>query len=122
MSETSDNILEIETIEVVYDNVIAALHDVSLIVPRRKIVALLGGNGAGKSTTLKSVSTMLAAERGKVTRGRITYDGTLVKNQDPAEMVGRGMVQVLEGRRCFGHLTVEENIIAGAYSRKLSKV
>ncbi|WP_422368181.1 ABC transporter ATP-binding protein [Pelagibius sp.] len=121
MSEISDNILEIDTIEVVYDNVIAALHDVSLTVPRRKIVALLGGNGAGKSTTLKSVSTMLAAERGKVTRGTITYDGTPVKNQGPAEMVGLGMVQVLEGRRCFGHLTVEENIIAGAYSRKLSK-
>ena len=121
MSVNSENILEIDTIEVVYDNVIAALHDVSLTVPRGKIVALLGGNGAGKSTTLKSVSTMLAAERGKVTRGSITYDGTPVKNQGPAEMVSLGMVQVLEGRRCFGHLTVEENIIAGAYSRKLSK-
>lgn len=121
MSVNSENILEIDTIEVVYDNVIAALHDVSLTVPRGKIVALLGGNGAGKSTTLKSVSTMLAAERGKVTRGSITYDGTPIKNQGPAEMVSLGMVQVLEGRRCFGHLTVEENIIAGAYSRKLSK-
>lgn len=121
MSVNSDNILEVDKIEVVYDNVIAALHDVSLTVPRGKIVALLGGNGAGKSTTLKSVSTMLAAERGKVTRGSITYDGTPVKNQGPAEMVGLGMVQVLEGRRCFGHLTVEENIVAGAYSRKLSK-
>ena len=121
MSANAENILEIDTIEVVYDNVIAALHDVSLTVPRGKIVALLGGNGAGKSTTLKSVSTMLAAERGKVTRGTITYDGTPIKNQGPAEMVGLGMVQVLEGRRCFGHLTVEENIIAGAYSRKLSK-
>ena len=121
MSANSDDILVIDTIEVVYDNVIAALHDVSLTVPRGSIVALLGGNGAGKSTTLKSVSTMLAAERGKVTKGTITYDGTPVKNQGPAEMVGLGMVQVLEGRRCFGHLTVEENIIAGAYSRKLSK-
>ena len=121
MNASSDNILEIDNIEVVYDNVIAALHDVSLNVPRGKIVALLGGNGAGKSTTLKAVSTMLAAERGKVTRGTITYDGTTVKNQDPAQMVGLGMVQVLEGRRCFGHLTVEENIIAGAYSRTLSK-
>ncbi|MEM7283771.1 MAG: ABC transporter ATP-binding protein [Pseudomonadota bacterium] len=121
MTTNTDNILEIDTIEVIYDSVIAALHDVSLSVPRGKIVALLGGNGAGKSTTLKSVSTMLAGERGKVTKGSITYDGTSVTNQDPADMVGLGLVQVLEGRRCFGHLTVEENIIAGAYSRKLSK-
>ena len=121
MAANSDNILEIDQIEVIYDGVIAALHDVSLTVPRGKIVALLGGNGAGKSTTLKSISTMLAAERGKVTKGTIIYDGVPVKGQDPAEMVGLGMVQVLEGRRCFGHLTVEENIIAGAYSRKLSK-
>ena len=121
MSANSDNVLEIDAIEVVYDNVIAALHDVSLAVPRGKVVALLGGNGAGKSTTLKAVSTMLAAERGKVTKGGITYDGTAIKTQNPAEMVGLGMVQVLEGRRCFGHLTVEENIVAGAYSRKLSK-
>ncbi|MGF1446104.1 MAG: ABC transporter ATP-binding protein [Pikeienuella sp.] len=116
-----DDILTIDTIEVVYDNVISALHDVSLAVPRGKIVALLGGNGAGKSTTLKSVSTMLASERGKVTRGTITYDGIAVRDQAPSDMVALGMVQVLEGRRCFGHLTVEENIIAGAYSRKLSR-
>ena len=121
MNSGSENILEINSIEVVYDNVISALHDVSLVVPRGKIVALLGGNGAGKSTTLKAISTMLASERGKVTKGTITYDGTSVKGQNPAEMVGLGMVQVLEGRRCFGHLTVEENIIAGAYSRRLSK-
>ncbi|MEM8812248.1 MAG: ABC transporter ATP-binding protein [Pseudomonadota bacterium] len=121
MNADTDNILEIDGIEVVYDNVIAALHDVSLNVPRGKVVALLGGNGAGKSTTLKAVSTMLAAERGKVTRGTITYDGNVVNNSNPAEMVGLGLVQVLEGRRCFAHLTVEENIIAGAYSRKLSK-
>ncbi|MEM1074703.1 MAG: ABC transporter ATP-binding protein [Pseudomonadota bacterium] len=121
MKTDTDNILEIDTIEVIYDSVIAALHDVSLSVPRGKIVALLGGNGAGKSTTLKAVSTMLAGERGKVTKGSITYEGTPVTNQDPADMVGLGLVQVLEGRRCFGHLTVEENIIAGAYSRKLSK-
>lgn len=121
MNTNSEGILEIDNIEVVYDNVISALHDVSLSVPRGKIVALLGGNGAGKSTTLKAVSTMLAAERGKVTRGTISYDGTVVKSQSPVDMVGLGMVQVLEGRRCFGHLTVEENIISGAYSRKLSK-
>lgn len=121
MNATVDNILEIETIGVVYDNVIAALHDVSLSVRRGGIVALLGGNGAGKSTTLKAVSTMLAEERGKVTSGAIRYDGRPVDRADPAEMVGRGLVQVLEGRRCFAHLTVEENIIAGAYSRKLGK-
>ena len=122
MSTNSEDILRITNIEVMYDSVISALHDVSLAVPRGKIVALLGGNGAGKSTTLKAISTMLASERGKVTKGTITYDGTVVNAQNPAEMVALGMVQVLEGRRCFGHLTVEENIIAGAYSRKLSKV
>ena len=121
MTGNCKNILEINSIEVMYDSVISALHDVSLNVPRGKIVALLGGNGAGKSTTLKAISTMLAAERGKVTKGSIVYHGTEVKNQSPYEMVALGMVQVLEGRRCFGHLTVEENIIAGAYSRKLSK-
>ncbi len=121
MTTRSDNILEIDKIEVIYDSVIAALHDVSLNVPQGKIVALLGGNGAGKSTTLKAISTMLAGERGKVTKGSIIYDGTEITNQDPAGMVDLGLVQVLEGRRCFGHLTVEENIIAGAYSRKLSK-
>ena len=121
MTGNSENILEINSIEVMYDSVISALHDVSLNVPKGKIVALLGANGAGKSTTLKAISTMLAAERGKVTKGSIIYDGTEIRNQSPYEMVALGMVQVLEGRRCFGHLTVEENIIAGAYSRKLSK-
>ena len=120
MTNNSKDILRIENIEVMYDSVISALHDVSLSVPRGKIVALLGGNGAGKSTTLKAISTMLASERGKVTKGKIIYDGTSVTNQNPTEMVGLGMVQVLEGRRCFGHLTVEENIITGAYSRKLT--
>jgi branched-chain amino acid transport system ATP-binding protein len=116
----TEDILKIENIEVMYDSVISALHDVSLSAPRGKIVALLGGNGAGKSTTLKAISTMLASERGKVTKGKITYDGKIISNQNPTEMVGLGMVQVLEGRRCFGHLTVEENIITGAYSRKLT--
>ena len=120
MTSNSKDILKIENIEVMYDSVISALHDVSLSVPRGKIVALLGGNGAGKSTTLKAISTMLASERGKVTKGKITYDGTSIINQNPTEMVRLGMVQVLEGRRCFGHLTVEENIITGAYSRKLT--
>ena len=117
----SENILEIKNIEVVYDDVILAISDVSLNVPKGSIVALLGGNGAGKSTTLKSVSTMLASERGKVTKGSIKYNGQQVEKLNPSDMVNLGLVQVLEGRRCFGHLTVEENIISGAYTRKLSK-
>ena len=117
----SENILEIKNIEVVYDDVILAISDVSLDVPKGSIVALLGGNGAGKSTTLKSVSTMLASERGKVTKGSITYSGQQVEKLNPSDMVNLGLVQVLEGRRCFGHLTVEENVISGAYIRKLSK-
>ena len=117
----SENILEIKNIEVVYDDVILAISDVSLNVPRGNIVALLGGNGAGKSTTLKSVSTMLASERGKVTKGSIIYNGQQIEKLNPSDMVNLGLVQVLEGRRCFGHLTVEENIISGAYTRPLSK-
>ena len=121
MGTSSENILEVKNIEVAYNKVILALHDVSLTIPKGKIIALLGANGAGKSTTLKSISTMLASEKGEVTKGTIKYDGTEIKKQNPSEMVGLGMVQVLEGRRCFGHLTVEENIISGAYSRKLSR-
>lgn len=121
MGTSSENILEVKNIEVAYSKVILALHDVSLTIPKGKIVALLGANGAGKSTTLKSISTMLASEKGEVTKGTIKYDGTEIKKQNPSEMVGLGMVQVLEGRRCFAHLTVEENIISGAYSRKLSR-
>tara|TARA_Y100000022_G_scaffold196412_1_gene203386 strand:- start:1491 stop:2315 length:825 start_codon:yes stop_codon:yes gene_type:complete len=117
----TENILEIKNIEVVYDDVILAISDVSLDVPKGNIVALLGGNGAGKSTTLKSLSTMLASERGKVTKGTITYNGQLIEKHNPSDMVNLGLVQVLEGRRCFGHLTVEENVICGAYTRKLSK-
>ena len=100
MSEqnNSENILEIKNIEVVYDDVILAVSDVSLNVPKGSIVALLGGNGAGKSTTLKSVSTMLASERGKVTKGSITYNGERVEKLNPSDMVNLGLVQVLEGR------------------------
>ncbi len=121
MSANSENILEVKHIEVVYDNVILALHDVSLNVPRGKIVALLGANGAGKSTTLKSISNMLILERGEVTKGSIHYNETVIAKQHPTDLVHLGIVHCLEGRRCFGHLTVEENIIAGAYSRNLSK-
>ena len=105
---SSENILELENIEVVYDDVILALYDVTLNVPKGKIVALLGGNGAGKSTTLKSISSMLLSERGKVTKGSINYDGENTTKNTASDMVKKGMVQVLEGRRCFGHLTVEE--------------
>ena len=96
MNNNSANILDIKNIEVTYDDVILALHDVSLKVPKGKVVALLGANGAGKSTTLKAVSTMLASERGKVTKGSIDYDGNSIQKQNPSQMVGLGMVQELE--------------------------
>ena len=121
MNANSENILEIRNIEVLYNNAILGLHDVSLNVPRGKIVALLGANGAGKSTTLKSISNMLSLEGGEVTKGSLHYNGAAIEKQAPTDLVHVGIVHVLEGRRCFGHLTVEENIIAGAYSRKLSK-
>ncbi len=113
--------LAVRNIEVVYNKVILVLKGVSLQVPKGKIVALLGGNGAGKSTTLKAVSTMLASQNGKVTKGSIEFQGRRSDQLTPGELVGMGMVQVLEGRKCFGHLTVEENLITGAYTRSLSR-
>ncbi|TKT70510.1 ABC transporter ATP-binding protein [Afipia massiliensis] len=112
-------ILAVKNIEVVYGSVILVLRGMSLEVPQGGIVALLGGNGAGKSTTLKSISTLLASERGAVTKGSIEFRGERVDKLTPGDMVGRGMVQVMEGRRCFGHLTVEENLITGAYARSV---
>ena len=112
--------LAVNNIEVIYNSVILVLRGVSLEVPEGKIVALLGGNGAGKSTTLKSISTLLASERGAVTKGSIEFRGQRADKLTPGDMVGMGMVQVMEGRRCFGHLTVEENLITGAYSRSIS--
>ena len=109
--------LSINNVEVIYDNVILVLKGVSLTVPQGTIVALLGGNGAGKSTTLKSISTLLAAERGAVTKGSIEFRGERTDQLTPGDLVERGMVQVMEGRRCFAHLTVEENLITGAYTR-----
>ncbi|MBC8049859.1 MAG: ABC transporter ATP-binding protein [Chitinophagales bacterium] len=113
-------VLAVKNIEVIYDNVILALRGVSLEVPQGKIVALLGGNGAGKSTTLKSISTLLASEGGAVTKGSIEFRGERSDKLNPGELVGMGMVQVMEGRHCFGHLTIEENLITGAYTRPLS--
>ncbi len=112
-------VLAVKNIEVVYNSVILVLRGVSLEVPQGGIVALLGGNGAGKSTTLKSVSTLLASERGAVTKGSIEFRGKRTDNLMPGDMVGMGMVQVMEGRRCFAHLTVEENLTAGAYARPI---
>ncbi|MEM6546294.1 MAG: ABC transporter ATP-binding protein [Pseudomonadota bacterium] len=120
-SASVDPVLSVRNIEVIYDSVILVLRGVSLIVPKGRIVALLGGNGAGKSTTLKSISAMLGTERGKVTKGSIHFNGERTDQMTPGDLVGKGMVQVMEGRMCFGHLTVEENLIAGAYSRSISK-
>jgi branched-chain amino acid transport system ATP-binding protein len=112
-------VLVVKNIEVIYDSVILVLRGVSFEVPQGKIVALLGGNGAGKSTTLKSVSTLLASERGAVTKGSIEFRGQRTDQLTPGELVGMGMVQVMEGRHCFGHLTVEDNLLTGAYTRSI---
>src|SRR5437868_11091971 len=114
----SDRILSLNNIEVIYDHVILVLKGVSLAVPEGGIVALLGANGAGKTTTLKAISNLLQAERGEVTKGTIEYRGARVDRLNPNELVKRGVIQVMEGRHCFGHLTVEENLLTGAYTRK----
>jgi branched-chain amino acid transport system ATP-binding protein len=110
--------LAVDSIEVVYDHVILVLKGVSLAVPEGGIVALLGANGAGKTTTLKAVSNLLRAERGEVTKGSVRFRGERVDALSPSELVRRGCIQVMEGRHCFGHLTVEENLLTGAYTRK----
>ena len=115
------NILRLEDVEAVYGQAVLALRGISLAVPAGSVVALLGANGAGKTTTLKAISRLLGAELGEVTRGRIVYDGRDVTRADPADLVRAGVVQVLEGRRCFPHLTVEENLLMGAESRRLSR-
>lgn len=117
-SAKTDNLLEINNIEVIYNHVILVLKGVSLSVPKGGITALLGGNGAGKTTTLKAVSNLLHSERGEVTKGSISYRGDPIAGLDPAEMVKRGVIQVMEGRHCFEHLTIEENLMTGAYTRK----
>jgi branched-chain amino acid transport system ATP-binding protein len=113
--------LSINNIEVVYSHVILVLKGVSLQVPAGGIVALLGANGAGKTTTLKAVSNLLHAERGEVTKGSIVFDGTEVQSLSPNEVVRRGCIQVMEGRRCFAHLTVEENLLTGGFTRRDGK-
>ncbi len=115
---TENNILSIKNIEVIYDHVILVLKGVSLDVPKGGIVALLGANGAGKTTTIKSISNILKTERGDVTKGSISFEGEQIENLSPTELVKRGVVQVMEGRHCFEHLTVEENLLTGAYIRK----
>ena len=110
-------LLDVNGIEVIYNHVILVLKGVSLVVPQGRIVALLGANGAGKTTTLRAVSNLLKGERGEVTKGRIEYRGQRVERLSPAELVRRGVVQVMEGRHCFAHLTVEENLLTGAYTR-----
>jgi len=111
-------LLAVDNIEVVYDHVVLVLKGVSLAVHDGAITALLGANGAGKTTTLKAVSNLLAAERGEVTKGRITFRGEDVAHLTPNDVVRRGVVQVMEGRRCFEHLTIEENLLTGAYTRR----
>jgi branched-chain amino acid transport system ATP-binding protein len=113
--------LSVNNIEVIYDHVILVLKGVSLQVPPGRIVALLGANGAGKSTTLKSISTLLRGERGEVTKGNIEFKGERIDQLTPNELVKRGLSQVMEGRHCFGHLTIEENLLAGAYTRRMSR-
>ena len=116
-----ENLLEVNNIEVIYNHVILVLKGVSLNVPKGGITALLGGNGAGKTTTLKAISGLLASERGEVTKGSIKYRGDVIQHDDPAETVKKGVVQVMEGRHCFEHLTVEENLLTGAYTRSDGK-
>ena len=110
--------LSINNIEVIYDHVILVLKGVSLTVPEGRVVTLLGGNGAGKSTTLKSISTLLRGERGEVTKGTIEFRGERVDQLTPNALVKKGMCQVMEGRHCFAHLTVEENLLTGAFTRR----
>ena len=111
-------ILDIRNIEVVYNSVALVLKGVSLSVPAQGVVALLGANGAGKTTTLKAISNLIRAERGEVTKGAILFEGERVDRLSPNDLVRRGAIQVMEGRHCFGHLTIEENLLTGAFTRR----
>ena len=117
MSATPNTFLSVNNIEVIYNHVILVLKGVSFSVPEGSIVALLGGNGAGKTTTLRAVSNLLHGERGEVTKGSIELKGERVEALTPADLVKRGVVTVMEGRHCFGNLTIEENLLTGAYTR-----
>ena len=117
-SEPATPILSVNNIEVIYDHVILVLKGVSLTVPKGGITALLGANGAGKTTTLKAISNLLHAERGEVTKGAIVFEGNEVQALSPNELVKRGCIQVMEGRHCFGHLSVEDNLMTGAFTRR----
>jgi branched-chain amino acid transport system ATP-binding protein len=121
MSAVAKPLLEVNGIEVIYNHVILVLKGVSLAVPEGGIVALLGANGAGKTTTLKAISNLLHAERGEVTKGAVEFRGERVDRLNPSELVKRGVIQVMEGRHCFGHLTIEENLLTGAYTRNASR-
>jgi branched-chain amino acid transport system ATP-binding protein len=114
---TPGALLSVSNIEVIYNHVILVLKGVSLEVPEGGVVALLGANGAGKTTTLKAISNLLRGERGEVTKGAISYRGERVERLTPNDLVKRGVIQVMEGRHCFGHLTVEENLLTGAFTR-----
>jgi branched-chain amino acid transport system ATP-binding protein len=114
----STTLLDVNGIEVIYNHVILVLKGVSLQVPEGRIVALLGGNGAGKTTTLRAISNLLRGERGEVTKGAIQLRGERIENLSPADLVQRGVVLVMEGRHCFAHLTIEENLLTGAYTLK----
>jgi branched-chain amino acid transport system ATP-binding protein len=114
----TETLLEVSNIEVIYNHVILVLKGVSLKVPKGGITALLGGNGAGKTTTLKAISRLLQSERGEVTKGSILYRGQPIAHLNPSDLVKAGVIQVMEGRHCFEHLTVEENLLTGAYTRR----
>ena len=116
-ASTAAPLLVVNGIEVIYNHVILVLKGVSLSVPQSGIVAILGGNGAGKTTTLRAISNLLKGERGEVTKGSIELDGERIENLSPSDLVKRGVVQVMEGRHCFAHLSIEENLLTGAYTR-----
>ena len=120
-NSNSEVLLELNNIEVIYNHVILVLKGVSLTVHKGGITALLGGNGAGKTTTLKAISNLLRSERGEVTKGSINYRGEEIQESNPSDLVRSGVIQVMEGRHCFEHLTVEENLLTGAYTRSEGK-
>ena len=119
--QTEEKLLDVNNIEVIYNHVILVLKGVSLSVPKGGITALLGGNGAGKTTTLKAISNLLHSERGEVTKGKILYRGKPVADLNPAALVKSGVIQVMEGRHCFEHLTIEENLLTGSYTRSAGR-